>query len=90
VNSVPLAIVPVASLTIWWFVESWFTHVTVVPFGTRIFGGENTRFWISIVGSPGSPIGVVVGSIGVVDNGLWLEHPLMAITITRTTIRIAQ
>lgn len=72
----------------WWLAVSWFTHVTVVPFGTVILAGVKAKFWIVTVGLvPGGVIGVVVGAA---VPGVLLVHPHRATAVTRTTIRIAR
>lgn len=73
---------------IWWLTVSWFTHVTVVPFGTVILSGENAKFWIVTVGPAVSCIGVVVGVADIV--GTELVHPHRAMEVPRTRIRIIQ
>jgi len=67
VNNDPCATGPLASPTMVWLAESWFTHVTVVPRGTVIVAGLKAKFWMVTVGVPGAWGCVVAGGV---DGGL--------------------
>jgi len=61
-NRAPSATDGPASLRIWWFTGSWFTHVTVVPSGTVTLAGIKAKFWIVTVAAPVAGAGVAAGA----------------------------
>jgi hypothetical protein len=56
VNNDPCATGPLASPTMVWLAESWFTHVMVVPRGAVIVPGLKAKFWMVTVGAPGAGV----------------------------------